>query len=88
MTSQLNTTQPLPGRSPLSSWLLRDRAPSTRGRIGWPILRIRRELDELRITVRELEYIQQSLLGTVDRLVEMSSIILERHTDDATSIPK
>jgi len=38
--------------------------------------------------VRELEYIQQSLLGTVDRLIEMSSIILERHTDDATSAPK
>jgi hypothetical protein len=88
MTSQLRTTQSFPGRSPLSSWSLRDRAPRARRHIGWPILRTRRELDELRITVRELEYMQQSLLGTVDRLVEMSSSILERHADDATSAPK
>ena len=88
MTRQLRTTRSLPDKSPLSPWLLRDRAPSARGHIGWPILRTRRELDELRVTVRELEYMQQGLLDTVDRLVEISSSILERHADGAASAPK
>jgi hypothetical protein len=49
---------------------------------GWPVLRTRRELDALRGEMRELQYMQDSLLSTVDRLIEATAIILDGHTAD------
>ncbi|MGO8957201.1 MAG: hypothetical protein ACLQFR_07520 [Streptosporangiaceae bacterium] len=62
--------------------LPRDRASSPLRRMSWPVMRSRRELDELRGEVRQLEYIQHSVLQTVDRLCEVTSIMLGKSPDD------
>lgn len=65
-----------------------NRAGSASGRVSWPIFRTRRELDGLRGEVRQLEYIQQSLLRKLDRLLEMTDISLERETNDGHAVER
>lgn len=63
MTMQLRTVPPVPGRSPLSRWQLH-----------LPISRTRRELDALHAEVRQLEYLQQSMLRATELLLEATGI--------------
>ncbi len=86
MTTELRTIPAVAARPPLSWWLPSDRAGSAFRRVSWPIFRTRRELDGLRAEVRQLEYIQQSLLRTMDRVLEVTDISLETDTDDSKAV--
>lgn len=88
MTTELRTIPPVPARPPLSWWLASGRAGSAFRRVSWPIFRTRRELDGLRAEVRQLEYIQQGLLRTMDRVLEVTDISLETDTDDSKAVRK
>ncbi len=74
MTMQLTTVPPVSDRSRLSRWLLPGRAGNARGQLHRPISRIRRELDALHAEVRQLEYLQQSLLRATGLLLEATGI--------------
>lgn len=86
MTTELRTIPAVPARPPLSWWLASDRAGSAFRLVSRPIFRTRRELDGLRAEVRQLEYIQQSLLRTMDRVLEVTDISLETDTDDSKAL--
>jgi hypothetical protein len=86
MTTELRTIPAVPARPLLSWWLASDRAGSAFRRVSWPIFRTRRELDGLRSEVRQLEYIQQSLLRTMERLLEMTDISTETDTNDGKAV--
>ena len=68
----------------LSSLLLGQRSGGLPRRISGHFLRTRRELEVLRGEVRQLEYIQISLLGTVDRLLDATATIMEENNDGKT----
>lgn len=86
MTTELRTIPAVPARPRLSWWLASDRAGSALRRVSWPIFRTRRELDGLRGEVRQLEYIQQSLLRTMDRVLQVTDISLETDTNDGEAV--
>ena len=88
MTTELRTIPAVPARPPLSWWLPSGRAGGAFRRASWPIFRTRRELDGLRGEVRQLEYIQQSLLRTTDRLLELTDISLDTDTNDSRAVRK
>jgi len=86
MTAQLRAVPHQgPASSPLSFRLLRDRAGNAVSQLRLHTFRTRRELDALRSEVRQLEYIQQSLLRTADRILEVTGISLEADTGDGTA---
>ena len=52
------------------------------------IFRTRRELDALHAEVRQLEYLQQSLLRATELLLEATGISAETLPDDCAAAPK
>jgi hypothetical protein len=88
MTTELRTIPAVPARLRRSWWLPSDHAGSAFRRVSWPIFRTRRELDGLRGEVRQLEYIQQSLLRTMDRLLDATDISLETETNDGNAVER
>lgn len=85
MTSQLTTIPPVRARHVLSLLLLRQRSGGLLRRASGRFLHTRRELEILRGEVRQLEYIQISLLGTVDRLLDATATITEDNNDGKTA---
>jgi hypothetical protein len=88
MTMQLRTVPPVPGRSPLPWWRLATACGNARRQLHWPISRTRRELDALHAEVRQLEYLQQSLLRATELLLEETGISPESLSGDGAATPK
>lgn len=88
MTMQLRTVPPVPGRSPLSRWLLPYRAGNPRRQPRRRVFRTRRELDALHAEVRQLEYLQQSLLRATELLLEETGISPDSLFGDGPATPK
>lgn len=87
MTMQLTTVPPVPDRSRLSRWLLPGRAGSARWQIHRPVSRTRRELAALDAELRQLEYLQQSLLRATELLLEATGINPDTLPDDGAAAP-
>jgi hypothetical protein len=87
MTTQLTTILTDRARHTLSPLLLRQRSASSVHRVSGHVFRTRRDLATLRREVRQLEYIQISLLGAVDRLLQATQTIVDE-TPTARRPPK
>ena len=88
MTMQFQTIPPAPGGSPLSWWLLPDRAGHARWQLHRRVFRTRRELEALRAEVRQLEYHQHSLLRATELLLEASGISPDTLADNDGATPR